>query len=403
MPDHPATLRVVVLGHTAELGGAELGLIRLAQYLHLDLDLSFWLFERGPLNERMLRAGLDVVVVSSDADLMATNRHQAGRLNITTLRRGVAAVRFVTTLAGRLRRSRADVVLANSLKSGLIGLPAARMAGKPMVWFIHDRIAPDYLSSRLVRLVRWAARRAQRIVVNSEATAATLPGIRTTVVYPGFAPDQALVDRALRVEPEVSTVGIIGRISPTKGQVQFVRAAALVREQVPRVQFRIVGAPLFGADAYLAEVEAEVDRLDLNDCMTFTGFISDPVSEVDQLSVLVHASPIPEPFGQVIVEGMIRMVPVIATDAGGAPEIVGRDQSRGLLVPPGDHAALAQAIVQTLTFPKDAKVRSSAAYEWAMNNVTAERSAGRLAAVLQETAEVGRQRWRRFTRQVHES
>ena len=392
MLDHRTALRVIVLDHTAELGGAELALTRLAAHLKNDVDLRIMLFASGPLRELMARAGIGVVVLSSGTDLMAVDRHTVGRPSLATLRRGISAISFVFTLARRLRRSGVDVVMANSLKSGLIGVLAARLAGKPLVWFIHDRIAPDYLSPLLVRVVRYAARRASRVVANSAATRATLPGVQTTIVYPGFAPEQALVDPALRVEPRVRTVGIIGRISPTKGQVEFVRAAAIVRERVPGIQFRIVGAPLFSANTYLAEVQAEVDELELGNCMTFTGFISDPVSEIDQLSVLVHASPIPEPFGQVIVEGMIRMVPVIATDAGGAPEIVGGDQSRGLLVPPGDHAALAQAIVQTLTFPKDAKVRTSAAYEWAMNNVTAERSAGRLAAVLQEAAEVGRQR-----------
>ena len=86
------------------------------------------------------------------------------------------------------------------------------------------------------------------------------------------------------------------------------------------------------------------------------GWSDDPVREIRQLRVLVHASPVPEPFGQVIVEAMAVGTPVIATDAGGVPEILAPSGKRveiadgvargefGILVRPGDARALADAI-----------------------------------------------------------
>ena len=76
-------------------------------------------------------------------------------------------------------------------------------------------------------------------------------------------------------------------------------------------------------EEYASLVEREVTRLGLNRQVTLEGFVGRPDrGSLDELSVLVHASPVPEPFGQVVVEGMARGVPVVATRAGGIPEIL---------------------------------------------------------------------------------
>jgi len=75
----------------------------------------------------------------------------------------------------------------------------------------------------------------------------------------------------------------------------------------------------------------------------------------------VHTSVAPEPFGRVIVEGMLARRPVIATRGGGAVEIV-RDGETGLLVPPGDVQALVAAIRHLLEHPDLARRLAEAAY-----------------------------------------
>ncbi|WP_369824483.1 glycosyltransferase [Cellulosimicrobium sp. CUA-896] len=258
---------------------------------------------------------------------------------------------------------------------------AARAAGRPLVWHVHDRIAPDYLPGVLVRVVRALARVAPAAVVaNSRATAATLP-VRARVAYPGFAPEQAqdlpaaVPDRGVpdRGAPDrdgpgtgAPVVVMVGRLSPTKGQLEVVRAMPAVRAAVPGARLRIVGEPAFGAQDYARRVREEVSALGLEDAVDLVGFVPDTRADLDRAAVCVHASPVPEPFGQVVVEAMVRGVPVVATRAGGVEEILTDESDEsdetgeplGLLVAPGDVDAIAAAVRDVLTEPEAARARA---------------------------------------------
>ena len=84
-------------------------------------------------------------------------------------------------------------------------------------------------------------------------------------------------------------------------------------------------------------------RLGISDRVVFRGFREDVWAELSLIHLLVHCSLIPEPFGQVVVEGMAAGVPVIAADAGGPAEIITHNVN-GMLTAPGDVVALAAAM-----------------------------------------------------------
>ncbi len=378
-------LQVVILDHTAALGGAELALLRLLDQLSTPhLQVRTILFSDGPLVERLLQSGHHVETLPLTESLAAAERHDAGGSLGTAIRNGLALIPFVVRLGRRLRELSPDVIHTTSLKADLIGVPASWIARRPLVWHIHDRISPDYLPPTMVRLIRSLARHAPRhVIVNSKATAATLPGVaHVTIAYPGFSADQ--VGPAERTAPSSPVVGILGRISPTKGQLEFVRAAARVLRTHPQASFRLIGAPLFGEDAYAAKVRDEVESLGIGGQVEFTGFVDDPAAALDELTVCVHASGQPEPFGQVIVEAMIRGVPVIATRGGGVTEIVQPDPETaplGWLVPPHDVIALADAVVEALNNPALAEQRAQAALLSALERFPVEKTAAVVSAV----------------------
>jgi glycosyltransferase involved in cell wall biosynthesis len=350
----------VVLDHTAQLGGAELALVRLLDALSGDaVDVHVVLLADGPLVSLLQEHGHSVEVLPLDPDVVSASRSSSSQTAAVQALRTAPAV---SRLVGRLRRLQPDLLHTTSLKADLIGLAAGRLAAVPVVWHVHDRMHPDYLPARTVRAMRALARRGPRAVIaNSTATADTLPGVRNlSVVWPGLAPNQVLGDLDRRRPPNPPVVGLVGRVSPTKGQLELVRAASLVLRERPTVRFRLVGAPLFGEREYASLVEREVIRLGLSRQVTIEGFSVDPTRVLDELSVLVHASPVPEPFGQVVVEGMARGVPVVATRAGGIPEILepdgpGEDAVLGVLVEPGDVTDLAAGIIMALDAGLSAK------------------------------------------------
>lgn len=358
-------MRVVVLGHTAALGGAELALARLLAHLPPDIQVHTILFAHGPLEDELRRAGLRVTVLPLDSSLTTANRHAVGGTVRSAMASAARVLPFAIRLGRVIRRISPDVVHTTTLKADLIGIPAAWIARRPLVWHVHDRIAPDYLPGPMVHLIRFLARHVPRhVLVNSEATAATLTGTRRlTTAYPGFSPEQVGASPAGRTPPDPPVVGILGRISPTKGQLVFARAATLVLAARPETRFRVMGTPLFGEEGYEREVRAAVDTAGIADHFEFAGFVADAAAALDQLTLCVHASPTPEPFGQVIVEAMVRGVPVIATTGGGVTEIVRPDADPlGWLVPPDDDAALARTILEALSDPVEARRRAQAAW-----------------------------------------
>jgi glycosyltransferase involved in cell wall biosynthesis len=233
-------------------------------------------------------------------------------------------------------------VHTNSLKAGVYGSVAARLAGIPVVWHVRDRIAGDYLPGSAIALVRRMSRHlATAVVANSKATMATLEAAADPTVVYSVVPE--VMNRVTPVDRRVNggpmTYGIVGRLAPWKGQDLFLRAFAGAFPDGPERAI-VVGGSLFGEDDYVRELTRLAEMLGIAGRVEFRGFRADVWDELSHLDVLVHASTIPEPFGQVILEGMAAGVPVIAAGAGGPAEILEHGRT-GILYEPNDGAALA--------------------------------------------------------------
>jgi glycosyltransferase involved in cell wall biosynthesis len=136
---------------------------------------------------------------------------------------------------------------------------------------------------------------------------------------------------------------MVGRLAQWKGQHVFLEAFARAFPTGDEKAI-IIGAALFDADqAYAATLRPLADRLGIADRVDFTGFREEIAAELREMDVLVHASTLPEPFGQVVTEGMAAGLVVVAAGDGGPAEII-EDGVNGLLTPPGDVEALAHAL-----------------------------------------------------------
>ena len=340
-------IRTLYLGHVAQLSGAEIALARLVEGLD-EVDAHVILAEEGPLVQRLQSTGISVEVVPLRE---RTRDLRKDRVRPSAL--PLAAVfdtgLYVVRVARRIRAIRPDLVHTNTLKAGIYGSLAARLARVPVVWHVRDRIAPDYLRRSTVVLLRGLiATLPDSVVVNSEATGRTLWRARggANAIYSPI-PDPVWwlpVDR--RAPADRFTVGMIGRIAPWKGQHVFLDAFAQAFGGGDEVAI-IVGAAMFGGEEleYDDRLRERARALGIDNRVTFRGFRSDVWRELVDMDIFVHASIVPEPFGQVVVEAMLAGIPVIASAIGGPSEIVSTGID-GLLVPPADVDALAQALVR---------------------------------------------------------
>ena len=318
------------------------------------------LFSDGPLRARLEENGIDTLVLPLDPRIVDVRKDNLGGGTLLHLRDAWVSLKFVLRLSRELRRRRIQIVHTNSLKADVLGGVAARLAWIPVIWHVRDRIAEDYLPKPVVKVFRLLTRLIpQRVISNSQATLNTLrirgegPMSKSgfCVVHDGA---EIFAEPVPAARPEHLTVGLVGRISPWKGQHIFLKAISLVRSKVPQARFQIIGAALFSETDYEKQMKELAVSLGVTDIVDFMGFRDDVPQLVDQMDVLVHASTIGEPFGQVVLEGMAAGKPVIATRGGGVPEFV-QDGVTGLLVPMGDAEAMAQAMAKLLG---DARLRS---------------------------------------------
>jgi len=335
-------LKVVYLDHVARPSGGEIAMLRLLPSLDGVIPHVI-LAEDGPLVQELHLAGISTEILPFTERARDLHREELAR-GLVPAAVATATSAYVVRLAARLRRLRPDLVHANSLKAGVYGSLASRLAGVPMAWHVRDRISADYLPRPAAIMIRSMTARLPTVVLaNSQATMATL-GARTRASVPHFVIPDPLpeVPARHRLNGRPLTYGVVGRLAPWKGQDLFLRAFARAFPAGDEHAV-LIGGALFGEDDYAGELPRLAGELGIADRVEFRGHRQDVWSELSRLDVLVHTSVTPEPFGQVILEGMAAGVPVIAAGAGGPAEILQHDVT-GILYEPRDEGRLAESM-----------------------------------------------------------
>ncbi|WP_346911897.1 glycosyltransferase family 4 protein [uncultured Roseibium sp.] len=338
---------VLFVNHTGQKGGAELFLVDLIN--HAPTNWAACFLSPGPAVDSISKDH-ECFVLPAESDLLSIKRESSFLLQFL-------ALFSLIKLSWNLSRvcSKYDVICANSQKSLFVAGLASFFSRKPLVWILHD-IITDPAFSRLNRkaIIAFTYLFCSKVLANSQASKEAFIASggqekKAGIIYNGFYVGEEEEDRALTktlCPGKVATVGLFSRISHWKGQ--HVLLAAL--SQLKDVNAIIVGAPLFGEEAYAEELRDMVDKLQLNDRVQFLGFRNDVKELMKSVDIVVHTSIAAEPFGRVVVEGMISGTPVVATKGGGVTEII-REGETGILVPPNEPDALASAIQTLLNNP----------------------------------------------------
>jgi len=275
-----------------------------------------------------------------------------------------------TRLARDISRRRIDIVHAYNFYGNVFAVAPARLAGAPVVIAsIRDR--GPYQTAMQLRVQRLMCRAATCVVVNAGAVRDWLVGDgydpdRIAVIPNGVdlarfdAPvDSAAVRGSLGIEPDAPLVTVVSRVTRLKGLEQFIGAAAVLAERHPRARFLVAGEPAPGDELYLASLKRLAARLGIGDRLVFAGLRQDVPALLGASTVAVMPS-LNEALSNSLLESMAAGVPTVATRVGGTPEAL-TDGESGLLVPPGDMAALAAAVRRLLDDPAAATAYGRAA------------------------------------------
>jgi len=185
-----------------------------------------------------------------------------------------------------------------------------------------------------------------------------------------------------------SVFALVGRVVSWKGQDFFIRAIAEARKTNSSIRGLIVGdgEASWQNNAYMDGLRSLVSELALDEIVKFTGHRTDIPDIMKSADGVVCASSLPEPFGRVIIESMAVGTPAIATNAGGAPDII-TDGVDGLLVPMKDSEALAQALLRLGSDDALAHNLREAALQTVTGRYTVKRHAARICEIYQSVLE----------------
>lgn len=287
--------------------------------------------------------------------------------------RDLIALQRLTAL---FRREHYEIVHTHTSKAGWLGRVAAHRAGVPIVVHTpHGNIFDGYFSAPVTRAFVWmerhAARRTHRIIeltpVGIEqhlaegigqreqyrvifsgidtapflAAAAQRDDVRRRLLDAASTPRHASGGPQIQVAPLL--IGGVGRLEPIKGFTYFIEAARIILEQLPHARFVLVGD---GSQRAALERQAAP----LGDAVTFLGMRQDVPEVMAALDVLVVPS-LNEGMGRVALEAGAAGIPVVASRVGGLPDVID-DGETGLLAPPKDARAIADAVLELVRAPE---------------------------------------------------
>lgn len=265
----------------------------------------------------------------------------------------------IKQLRGEILEANPNLIHANSVRAGLVASMASIGTEIPVFWHLHDEMPGHPLSTAIRLFVALSSR--THLISTCKAVADSFRGtilrlfgkriplriVENAIELEKFTSDPANRERIreeLKLSDDEFVVGIVGLITPRKGQLGLIRAFAQLQKQIPQSTLLIVGAPMFNKDhLYLEELEKSVKKFGIDERVRFLGLRNDVAAIMQSLDVLVVNSK-SEALVIVAIEAMASGTPVIATTVGGIKEMI-THKANGWLVPYGNQQLLEEALV----------------------------------------------------------
>lgn len=347
-------MRVAIYNHTSAVSGAEISLLLTARHMKAAEPIIF--APEGELLSRAREANLQVVPIPGYRARLSRNPLRTAADMAGMLWAGFQFARAV-------RRYRIDVVHANSMRAGIMSSLFEWMHGRPLIWHVRDTPPGGRIGRGISRLASLTAR---SVIGNSGYVLSRFDWRRSEsgkhMVHNGVEvreisePEKQRFRTSLREElrtPSTAKVlTIIGQIAPWKRQADALHATKELLKRGHDVVLWVVGEAKFREEnsTYFDALRKLASQLEMDEQVRFTGFRQD-IAEICCAADLLCLCSDNEPFGRVMIEAMAQSVPVVATNAGGVPEVVENEQT-GLLYEVGRIEELARCAERLITNDK---------------------------------------------------
>lgn len=320
-------MRILFLDQFSERGGAQIGLGEiLDETARRGWDAMVMIPGDGPLHLDCAERGIPSRALPLSA---YANGHKTAW---DMVRYAADSVRSAAAVRETIQGFDPQLIYVNGPRA----LPAALLAarGRPVLFHAHSSLDRGYARA----VAHWCVKRGRmRVIAISEFAGRMFPG--AAIIYNGVR------DHGFRARPWPGgprTIGILGRISPEKGHLDFVETARRLSRVYPDVRFAVFGAALFAAAAYERRVRTRAAGLPVD----FHGWTDKVPEALHAIDVLAVPSGPAEGATRVIMEAFSAGTPVVAYPSGGIPELV-RHGETGLLTA-GRTAESLTAALQTV-------------------------------------------------------
>jgi glycosyltransferase involved in cell wall biosynthesis len=316
--------------------GAEAQALSLIESLHRDgsVHITVVAFNRGIFLSRIREGGIDVHLVDESS------------------RNWLSMLCQIVTI---LRKGKYDVIHVHGFKENFIGGLAAKLCtGARVVRTHHGRgmVGSGLIINHLIELFNQkylthsliaVSHDLKRYLIDHHFTARKVTVIHNGVQLPcsGSRVSRDVIRKRLNVEGDSIVLGSTGRMVEAKGYIHLIECMGELVRSGNRVHCVLVGAgPL------LKHLKSETKRMNVDHCVSFPGFRTDVQDFLEIFDIFVLPS-LHEGIPLALLEAMNSAKAVVATEVGGVPEII-EDGKDGLLVPPGDSAAICNACTRLI-------------------------------------------------------
>jgi glycosyltransferase involved in cell wall biosynthesis len=389
-PADAAPRRILYVDHSSGMGGAHLSLRALVRALDRDryTPVVACLHDVPELLQGFRDAGAETLHAPGISILPHTTGGWDPLLTPLGAGRAVRATAAFGPSARAterlVRQTGAELVHLNSLVLAP-SAAGARAAGARVVWQVRESVHPGHTGARRWLLARALDRWAHEAIFISHDDRRRLTGGRRGVVIPNFVDhdrfhrglDGAAVRAELGIPADARVVLFLGGVSSIKGGHVLLPALALARARVPGLHALFPGAerpwgrgaaaraarrvlPLLGTGTERQRFLRLYQEGGMEGWARLLPFRTDPERLMAAADLVVFPSTAPH-FARPVMEAGAMARPVVASRLGGVAELV-EDGRTGILVPPRDRGALADAMVRVLTDPPLARAMGEAGY-----------------------------------------